>query len=80
MDKKCKYYKHIKSVETLEGSFAHEFGHVFGLKDAYSDKIGGYTLLMQEEFQHIDNNHNGNLLDGEIMEHNGRATLSIFVL
>ena len=78
LDEKCSYYSSaLKSIEVLCGTFAHEFGHVFGLKDAYP-KVVKCDLLPQIESNYNTNNtvKNGMINAGEIMRCNGCANLN----
>lgn len=78
LEEQCGYYSNaLKSIEVLCGTFAHEFGHVFGLKDAYP-KVVKCDLLPQIESNYNTNNtvKNGMINAGEIMRCNGCANLN----
>lgn len=50
------YQKKLFTPEVYEGTIAHEFGHVFGLMDMYSDSYAnhGYEPISNEEILYYD--------------------------
>ncbi len=55
--KGCQEYKdNLYSVAIYEGVVAHEFGHVFGLKDMYSEANNGYEPISNEEIVYDETN------------------------
>ncbi|MBQ3514752.1 MAG: hypothetical protein IJA32_13330 [Lachnospiraceae bacterium] len=71
--KDCQEYKdNLYSVAIYEGVVAHEFGHVFGLKDMYSGANNGYEPISNEEI--VYDNTNFGLPKGKgIMKVDGSA-------